>query len=438
MAKVLPFKGIRYNTDKIIDLSEVTSPAYDTIVPSLQKELYDKSEYNIVRVDFGIDEENADSDKYTKARNYLDEWIDSGILEKDTEEAFYICEQTYGIDNGIPITIRGIVSRVELEELSKSVVMSCEEITFKMKSDRYNLLKATEMNTSPVYALFPDEDKKLIEYMDEAAASQPQCEFMTCERIRIRLWVIKDKEFNQKVTKAFEDKKLFIVDGHHRYEAALEYRNERRLKDGDYDEKAAYNYTMMYLVPMEDPGIRVWPTFRLIDAGDKFDEIMIVNCLTDEFSVSKIYFTDGDYSEIITERLAGVIDERLFALYTGGDYYYLLKLKDLAFMDGSVPNKSDTYKHLNVTILHTLVLERYFGIMPDTDNESKILYTRDAKDAVDLVKKGDYQCAFFLNPTTLSEIKEISKLGEKIPQRSAYFYPKLVAGIVLNSLKGNG
>lgn len=435
MIKVLPFKGIRYNKEKIIDLSEVTSPAYDTILPPLREELYEKSKYNIVRVDFGIDEENSKISKYEKAKLCLDSWISDGILKAEDEEAFYICEQTYGIEQGIPTTILGVVSLVELEELAKLAVFSCEEINFNVKADRYNLIEKTGMNTSPIYALFSDEDKAITGYIKEVACGKPECEFMTCEGIRIKLWVSKDKEFNSQVTKAFEEKKLYIVDGHHRYEAAIEYRNEQRMKDGVIDETKPYNYTMMYLVPMEDPGIRVWPTFRLVNAEGEFDEIGVVNALTDEFYVSKIHFTDGDYAEIITERLSGVADERIFALYTGKSYYYLLRLKSLESMDCIVSDKSDTYKHLNVSILHKLILERFFGITSETDDVSKILYTRDSHSTVSLVQKGEYQCAFFLNPTTLDEIRQISKLGERIPQRSAYFYPKLATGIVLNPLK---
>ena len=184
---------------------------------------------------------------------------------------------------------------------------------------------------------------------------------------------------------------------------------------------------------MSNSGLFVFPTHRLVKNLEKFDETMLIGFLTEDFSASKIYFTEGDYASIITDRLANTVDEKLFALYTGGNYYYLLKLKNFDAADAAGDGMSEALRRLDVTVLHKLILERYLGIdMENMKNQKNLAYMREASDAVAAVRSGEYQCAFLINPTKISEIKEVALANEKMPQKSTYFWPKLTTGLVIN------
>lgn len=436
MAKVVPFKGYRYNTDVFKNLNDVTAPPYDIISKEEQQELYNKNEQNIIRVDFGMDfdTDTNDNNRYTRSGEYLKKWIDEQTLKQDDEPAFYIYEQVFSLASGkAPHSLKGILSLVELREFSDNVVLPHEFTISKAKKDRLELMRETGANTSPIYSLYLDEDEKIASIIEKNSESKPDISFETSEGVLQNIWILKDKNINAKITELFEDKKLFIADGHHRYETALNYRRERHEADGTPIGSKDYDYIMMMLVSMSNSGLFVFPTHRLIHDVEKFDETLIVSLLTEEFAASKIYFTEGDYASIITERLANTVDEKLFAMYTGGNYYYLLELKDLKTIDDAIDNMSDAFKHLDVTILHKLILERYLGIDEENMiNQTNLTYMRDASETIQAVKDGKYQCAFLINPTKISEIKNVALANEKMPQKSTYFWPKLVTGLVIN------
>lgn len=436
MAKVIPFKGLRYNTEKFTDLEKVTAPPYDIISPKEQQEIYNKDESNIIRVDFGVSfESDTDSNnKYTRAAEYLDKWIEEKKLVFEDKPAFYIYEQIFRIDDkSTPHSLKGIISLVQLEEFSKKIILPHEETISKAKADRLDLMRTTGANMSQIYSLYLDEDKAISDIITSVSDGAPDITFTTSEDVVQNIWVVKDEKILEEITAKFEDKQIFIADGHHRYETALNYRAEMHEKNPDAQGEQPYDYVMMMLVSMDDSGLFVFPTHRLIGGLPSFDETMLVGMLTDEFAASKIHFTEGDYAEIILDRLQNTVDEKLFALYTGKDYYYLLKLKDMASIDNAIEGMSDAYKHLDVTILHTLILEKYLGI--DKENmaqQRNLSYTRDPHEAIEAVRNGKFQCSFLINATKVSEIKEISLANEKMPQKSTYFWPKLVTGIVIN------
>lgn len=436
MAKVLPFCGYRYNLDKVPDMYSVTAPPYDIISPEEQKALYDRSECNIVRVDFGVDQsgDNETQNRYQRSGDQLAAWVRDQILIPEEEPAFYIYEQIFSLGTEKPShSLKGLIARVQLEEFSKKIVLPHEETISKAKQDRLNLMKTTKANLSSIYSLYLDEDKAIAGLIESQSDREPDVSFVSGENITQNIWVIRDAEVNQKISDLFEAKQLFIADGHHRYETALNYRNWRHEQEGTPVGGADYDSIMMTLVSIDDSGLFVFPTHRMIRGLENFDEVLLVGLLTDHFSVSKIYFTEGDYAEIITEKLSNSMDETQFALYTGGNYYYLLELKDISCMDSLIEGKSTVYKHLDVTVLHTLILESFMGIDAENMKEQKNLtYTRDAKEAIEEVKNGRFDCSFIINPTKVSEIREIALANEKMPQKSTYFWPKLLTGLVVN------
>lgn len=436
MAKVVPFRGIRYNTSIFNNLNDVTAPPYDIIPKGSQQELYDKNENNIIRIEYGMDydTDTENDNRYTRSGKFFNEWLSEQILLREDSPAFYIYEQIFSLNDGEPVhSLKGIISLVELREFADNVILPHEYTISKAKTDRLNLMRATKANTSPIYSLYLDDEESIANLIEENSEAEPDVSFESTEGVQQNLWIVKDADVLNKISLLFEDKKLFIADGHHRYETALNYRRERHEADGSEIGSADYDYVMMMLVSMTNSGLFVFPTHRLVRDIEHFDETILVGFLTEEFSASKIYFTEGDYASIITERLAKTVDEKLIGLYTGGNYYYLLKLKDFGSIDSEITDKSDAYRHLDVTVLHKLILEKHLNI--DEENmraQKNLFYVREAADAVEAVKKGDAQCAFLINPTKVSEIREIALANEKMPQKSTYFWPKLVTGIVLN------
>ena len=382
-------------------------------------------------MEFDSDDEN--NNRYTRSAAYLDKWIEEQVLTCEDEPAFYIYEQVFTlVKTGAPHSLKGIISLVQLEEFSKKIILPHEETISKAKADRMNLMNATGSNMSQIYSLYLDENKAITDIIEDESAGAPDITFTTKENVVQNIWIIKERDILGKISALFADKQIFIADGHHRYETALNYRNEQHAKHPEDEGLQPYDFVMMMLVSMDDNGLFVFPTHRMLKNVDNFDELSIVGYITDDFIVSKIHFTEGDYAQIIQERLQNTVDEKLFAFYTGQDYYYLLKLRDMGAIDAAVTGKSDAYKHLDVTILHTLILERYFGIDKQNMADQKNLsYTRSSHEAIDAVKDGTYQCSFLINPTKVSDIKEISLANEKMPQKSTYFWPKLVTGIVM-------
>lgn len=439
MAKVIPFRGTRYNTKMFPNLNDVTAPPYDIISKEEQTELYNKNDFNILRVDYGLDfDTDTDTDnRYTRGGAYLREWIEKEVLLRESENAFYVYEQIFSLsDDKSAHSLKGILSLVELREFADKVVLPHEETISKAKTDRLNLMRETGANTSPIYSLYLDDEEKIAGLIEENSEGTPDISFMSDEGIRQNIWIITDTKVTGEITRLFENKQLFIADGHHRYETALNYRRERHEADGTPIGNADYDYILMMLVSMSNSGLFVFPTHRLIRDIEPFDEIRLVGFLTEEFAVSKIYFTEGDYASIITERLANTVDEKLFGLYTGGNYYYLLKLKDTKPLDEAIPDKSEAYRYLDVNVLHKLILEKHLGIDEENmKNQKNLVYMREAADAVTAVKDGKYQCAFLINPTKVSEIREIASANEKMPQKSTYFWPKLVTGLVINKFR---
>ncbi|MBQ2615129.1 MAG: DUF1015 domain-containing protein [Clostridia bacterium] len=436
MAKVIPFQGLRYNTEKFQDLNAVTAPPYDIISPAEQQELYNKNEYNIVRLDYGMDfvSDDATNNRYTRSGNAFQKWIEEQVLVREDKPAFYIYEQIFSLGSEKPShSLKGIIGLVQLQEFADGVVLPHEGTLSKSKEDRLQLMQATDANLSQIYSLYRDDDKRIARLIEAQSDRNPDLSFVTDENITQNIWIVTDEELNNRISTMFEEKQILIADGHHRYETALAYRNLRHQEDGTEVGTQPYDYVMMTLVSASDGGLFVFPTHRMLKDLERFDELLFVGLLTEEFSVSRIYFTEGDYAEIMTDRLANTVDETLFALYTGKNYYYLLKLNSTQGIDEAIQDKSDAYKHLDVTILHKMILEKYLGIDEENMKDQKnLVYTRNAHKAIREVQNGTFDCAFLINPTKISEIKEIALANEKMPQKSTYFWPKMVTGIVIN------
>lgn len=426
MAEIKGYKGLRFNCEKAGKIEELVCPPYDIISDQQREEYIKTNPHNIIRLELP-----KGDDKYNKAAEILKDWLEKGILVKEDKPAIYIYEEEFTA-YGERKAIKGIICRVKLEEFSKGIILPHEFTLSKAKEDRLSLMKATNCNFSQIYSLYMDGGKNTLGKIDSLSKSEPDIQLQDNDNVTHRMWIIKDEKAIADICSDFTDRKLYIADGHHRYETALNYRNYLR-EQGLAKEGDACDYQMMMLVDMEHPGLVVFPTHRLVRNLDSFNaERVIDSC--------KEYFDVTEHSDIntIESTLMELYNQgkKAYAFYCGGSSYKLLVLKDTNIIKKLLPNASTATQQLDVTILHTLILEKIFGI--DAENMAKqinLTYTKIFDEAISSVQQGESQCAFILNPTRVSEIREVASNGEKMPQKSTYFYPKMITGLVMNQLE---
>lgn len=426
MAEIKGYKGLRFNCEKAGKIEELVCPPYDIISDQQREEYIKTNPHNIIRLELP-----KGDDKYNKAAKILKDWLEKGILIKEDKPAIYIYEEEFTA-YGERKAIKGIICRVKLEEFSKGIILPHEFTLSKAKEDRLNLMKATNCNFSQIYSLYMDGGKNTLGKIDSLSKSEPDIQLQDNDNVTHRMWIIKDEKAIADICGDFTDRKLYIADGHHRYETALNYRNYLR-EQGLAKEGDACDYQMMMLVDMEHPGLVVFPTHRLVRNLDSFNAKRVIDGCKEYFDVtehSDINTIESTLMELYNQ------GKKAYAFYCGGSSYKLLVLKDTNIIKKLLPNASTATQQLDVTILHTLILEKIFGI--DAENMAKqinLTYTKIFDEAISSVQQGNSQCAFILNPTRVSEIREVASNGEKMPQKSTYFYPKMITGLVMNQLE---
>lgn len=434
MAHIIPFSAMRFDKNTVCDLSAVTAPPYDDISAEQQSRLYDRHPFNVIRLELGtqIEDDDEYSNRYIRSRNILNEWFESGILGCFDEPSIYVYGQEFTLKNGRTLFCKGVMCLVKLEDFENGVILPHEDIMQRERNDRYNLIDATGANFSAVYALYNDSDSTVTDAVNSVTVSTPpETEFVAGDA-RQRLWKITDDETVSKIQNAFEDKTLFIADGHHRYAAALSYRNMMRDKNPYHTGNEPYNYIMMFLCDIHDPGLVVFPTHRLVKNVLEYDENDVIARLKEDFFVEKIPLSK-EAGEEIEIHLSQNTGKKIFAMYTGKEYYYSLILKDLETAKAAHPDKSDAYACLDVTVLHSLVLEKIFNIDKESMQAGRsLVYTRDFGEAGEMAKSPSVWCAFFLNPTKIEEICDIALAHETVPPKTTYFYPKIITGLIMN------
>lgn len=427
MAEIRPLKALRYNLEKAGPIEALTCPPYDIVSPQKRRQLLEESPYNLIRLELPQEGE----DPYQQAAATLAQWRQDQVLVQDMEEGLYLYEEEFlsQVDQGQRRSVLGLVCRVRLEDFANGVILPHEETLSKAKEDRFRLLSATRCNFSSIYSLYRDEGgvtrQRLLNLKETCP---PRYEFSD-GLVTHRLWVINDPVAIQALEEDFAGRKLYIADGHHRYETGLRYRDTLE-EQGTYLPGASY--TLMTLTDMADPGLTVFPTHRLVRGVEGFEESALLAACQEDF-ILEPQQNRAD-SEKALENLYQE-GKHAFALYSGKGWT-VLTLKDPAVMEALLPGTSPAYRTLDVSILHSLVLERLLGI--DKENmasQKNLTYTRSAEEAQRSVDQGESQCCFLLNPTRVEEIGQVAQNGEKMPQKSTYFYPKLITGLVVNSLE---
>ena len=424
MADIKGIKGVRFS-EKAGEIAQLCCPPYDIISDSQREQYIAQNENNVIRLELPRGEE-----PYAQAGALFEKWYAEGILRRD-EESLYVYEEEFTA-YGQTKRIKGIICCVKLEEFSKGIVLPHEETLSKAKEDRLNLMKATSCNFSQIYSLYMDNGERTRPKVDHISSGAPQVEFTDEAGVIHRLWQCSDEAQIAAIAGDFRGRKLYIADGHHRYETAINYRNYLR-EQGLAKEGDPCDYAMMMLVDMENDGLVVFPTHRLIRDLPEFDVQKILDAAAEDFEIHE-YTGVSSIEPTLSEYYRK--GEKAFALYMGGGEWKLLVLRSMKSMEKIMPDCSEALRGLDVSVLHSLVLERFMGI--DKQNmaaQKNLTYTRSFEEAVERTDAGEFQCAFILNPTRVTEIRDVAAAGEKMPQKSTYFYPKLITGLVINLLK---
>lgn len=430
MATISPFRGIRYNPLKIRDLASVVTPPYDVIDADAQKKYYEKNPFNIIRLELGYQypSDNEQDNRYTRAAADYHRWLQEKVLIQEKDPAFYLYEQIFTTGNKT-YQRTGFFARAKLEEYQTGIIRPHEETLAKPKADRLALMSACLANFSAVFALYEKDGENLErDFKEIKQTTPPEIDITDEVGERHRLWVITNPSLLAKATSVLSDKVLFIADGHHRYETALTfYRNAGEKLPGA-------SYVLMYLVSTSDPGLVILPTHRIVHNLTSFDLTKLKEKLAGDFSIQKIAVSSPDMiQEILAEQQRR--GETAFIMLSQEPAAYLLILKSRDKVKAVMPEKSDTWCSLDVSVLHVLILQELLGIDAEKmSQEENLRYTRDVEEAIQALNKGDGQLAFILNPTRIEQITAVASAGDKMPQKSTYFYPKLLTGLVINNL----
>jgi len=439
MAEIQPFRGLRYNTEKV-KLEEVITEPYDRIPPVLQEEYYQRNPYNVVRIILGKDDdpEHPERDKYKRAKIYLDEWQKKGILIREEKKALYIYEQEFEVQGEMKKRM-GLIARVRLEEFSSKKVLPHEKTFPKHKADRLNLLRATNTNTGQIFLLYKDDDRRVSRALEEALREAELCaEVEDEDHFTHRLWIIKNREAIQNIQQAMDDKVLIIADGHHRYETSLNYMKEKLAQEKEVKGDEPFHYIMMTLFRLDDPGLVILPTFRLVKGLDRFSEEKFREILSPYFDIQAISSPNPLEQGVLAKIQSQVNGENhTFAAYVGLlKKFFILRLKSEELLDKEInEGKSRAWKRLNVAILHSLIIDKLEPLTSSSFTlENNVSYIRNLEEGVQKVKNGEYQILFILRPTQLQQIREVVENGELMPHKSTDFFPKLKSGLVMNPL----
>ncbi len=421
MATIKAFGALRF-TSQAGSLEELTCPPYDIISEEEREGYLARNPHNIIRLELP----REGQDPYLQAQETFREWMDQGILATDEVPGLYLYEEVFTVA-GEQKSLLGLCCMVKLEEFKNGVVLPHEQTLSKAKTDRFNLMTATGCNLSSVYCLYFDQENRIFSRLEAATKQEPLESFDGPDGIAHRVWKIEDPAEIQTIAALFGEKKLYIADGHHRYETALNYRDSLISQGKDVGQA---DHVMMTLVHMEHPGLVVFPTHRVVHGLEQFDaEQLLKNC-AEHFTLTELAVSQLEgamkKAEQAGEKVLGL------CLPQGA---YLLKLRSESVMKELLPDASNAYQLLDVNVLHLLILERFLGIDKENmANQRNLYYTRDAGEAFATVSQGKADCAFLLNATKVEEIADVAAAGEKMPQKSTYFYPKLITGHLMSKL----
>ena len=420
MVDFRPFHALRYDTAIAGDASSLVAPPYDVVSEADRAQLYDRSAYNIMRVDYGEDrpEDDASSNRYTRARKDLDAWRADGVLRVDPQERLYVYDQEFEL-HGKRLKRRSVFGRLRLEEWEKGIVLPHEVTGAKAKEDRLQLLQSTRIHLSPIMALYRPEG--VPEIRDEDLAPPVFDAVLPTERHTLR--PIR-AEVAEAFSAALTDCKLYVADGHHRYETGINYRNERRAEAAAWTGEEPENFIIAAVVAADDPGLVVLPTHRLVKLEPFRIQLRNLRLydLEDAGVASETNLND------LVAKMARAAGPAFGAIGLEPGRLHLLRPRDVEAVVARTPkDRAQAWRRLDVTLLqHTILPAIGFDDQPE-----HIDYSEDYRHAAEAVASGAWDVALLLNPTPLEQVFACADAGERMPRKSTFFYPKLGTGVVM-------
>jgi uncharacterized protein (DUF1015 family) len=452
MAVIVPFRGLSYNPQKIDALNKVVAPPYDVISSQMQDALYQRNPHNVVRLILNKEtpQDSPEDNRYTRSSALYQAWQKEGILSRASKPQFYFLQEEFSpfiltagqtSSTSGKIVRQGFIGLIRLEEYNAKVVLPHEKTQTKPRADRLALMEACQANFSQIYSLYSDERGAMAPiYKQVFSSGKPDFDVTDGEGVRRRLWMVSDPEALKQVREIMKPKQIYIADGHHRYETALAYREGQRRKFPKGTGRETYNFTMMYFAAMEDPGVFILPTHRVVTNLENFATDSFLDQLHSDFSIQAFEFQTGKEKtvrdQVLQQLGARSGKERVLGMLVRGlQKYFLLALKDDQAIERAEPGIAPSLKALDVNLLHLPILQKILNIRPqDLAASKKVIYFKDPVEAAASVQSGGGQIAFFLNPTRTHQVRDVSLAGETMPSKSTFFYPKLLSGLVINPL----
>src|SRR2546421_3492488 len=448
MAQVYPFRAFRYNPARA-PFDRVLTQPYDKISPAMQEKYYAADPHNLIAVEKGraYSSDTPQNNVYTRAATAMEDWIRTSVVVQDPTPSFYSYTQEYTVPGTEERrTRRGFIGAGKIEEYSTGVVFRHEHTLSGPKADRLELLRHTKTHTGQLFMLYSDAEKRVDAILAEAeTAAAPATEMRDEYGVMHRLWVIAAPQRVAAIQKAMEKRKLVIADGHHRYETALNYRNERRVASGlranagKIDSEAPYERVMMTFINTKSEGLTILPTHRLVANVHDFSWSGVRRHLEPWFTAEEFPFSgSAERSDVKKKFLAKLTEaraKRAIGVYPSGlakRAFYVLTLREGANLTQLLPSVSPLQRELDVVLLHEGILEPALGITPQAVTaEANLTYEREALAALDAVDSGRAQISFLLNPCDVDQVMKIATSGEVMPQKSTDFFPKLMSGITM-------
>ena len=424
MPEIVPFKGIVYGPGVIRDASRLICPPYDAISPSTQQELYDASPYNAVRMELPME-----SDPYLSAATRLREWLASGILAQDGQPAIYPYFQTFEDEHGVSHTRTGLFAALRLYEFSEQQVLPHERTLSGPKADRLKMFRETRANLSSIFGLYADPSRTADKVIREFSEQNDPIIDAGFQGVRNRLWRITDPALVGAVQSVLSDRKVYIADGHHRYETGVTYRKEREEANPGHTGREPYNYILAYLSNIHDEGLLVLPIHRLVHGLESFNQKDFIARLERDFTVWEL-----PGRAALDEYLANAKSGTTYGIVMPGITLGIsLDGKPAELLSLPVP---EVLQNLGVVVLHDLVLGQMLGISIEAmARQTNLTYVTRSRDVYDAVASGAAQIGIVVKPVGVDEVISVSGSGEAMPQKSTWFYPKIVTGMVFHSLE---
>jgi len=420
MADVQPLRALHYDLDLTGPLGNVAAPPYDVIDPDQRAELAARSPYNVVHVD--LPEAGAEgADPYEHAAELFASWRESGAVVHDPAPALWVLAQEYRPPSGGQLVRHGFLARVRVQEYGPGTIRPHERTHPGPREDRLRLTRATKANLSPIFSLYPDPGGTAREALDAGRIGAPFGELTDDEGTVNRLWRVADPAAIAAVQRALGESELLIADGHHRYETARVYADE-------VGGEGPHRYVLMCLVALEDPGLTVLPTHRLVRGLDSAQQEALATAMRRDFEME----------DIEPERLpppAGPGPLQLGYIDAHSQRAFRLTLRDQAAADAALEGHSEAYRHLDTAVLETLLLKGALGMDDEAISHLDGLgYARTDDEALASVRGGQYDAAFFMRATPIDQVRAVAASGENMPPKSTFFHPKVPTGLVFNAL----